>query len=190
MLRTITFLTTSALAALALAADPPAVDFDMVEVCFLAASDSTDLEISDRIIGYCSTALTETKSPEASAAILNNRAILRIRQDNRVAAKVDLTEAIRIHPADIDARMTLGYLAWLEGDLVTAESAYTDALATKPLPLAAFNRGIIRRQRGDILGAMRDALTAAGHSAESVEQLMPSSETQPSQVQANQIQGR
>ena len=178
MLRTITVLTTSALATLALAADLPVIDFDMTEVCFQAASESSDLEISDRIIGYCSTALNEAKTPEAAAGILNHRAILRIHQDNRVAAKADLTEAIRIHPADMDARMTLGYLAWLEGDLATAESTYTDALATKPLPLAAFNRGIIRRQRGDIVGAMRDALTAAGHSAESVEQLMPSSDTQ------------
>jgi len=178
MLRTITFLTTSALATLALAADPPAVDFDMAQVCFQAALESDDLEISDRIIGYCSTALTEAKTPEASAAILNNRAILRIRQDNRTAARTDLTEATRIHPADVDARMTLGYLAWLEGDLVAAESAYTDALLTKPIPLAAFNRGIIRRQRGDIVGAMRDALTAAGHSPESLEQLMPSSGSQ------------
>jgi Flp pilus assembly protein TadD len=178
MLRTITFLTTSALATLAFAAKSPAVDFDMAQVCFQAASESTDLEISDRIIGYCSTALAEAKTPEASAAILNNRAILRIRQDNRAAAKTDLTEAIRIHPADIDARMTLGYLAWLEGDLAAAESAYTDALATNPMPLAAFNRGIIRRQRGDIVGAMRDALTAAGHSPESVEKLLPSSNSQ------------
>ena len=175
MLRTITFLTTSALATLVIAAQPSAVDFDMAQVCFQAASESTDLEINDRIIGYCSTDLAETKTPEASAAILNNRAILRIRQDNRAAARTDLTEAIRMHPADIDARMTLGYLAWLEGDLVAAESAYTDALLTKPTPLAAFNRGIIRRQRGDIVGAMRDALTAAGHSPESLEQLMPSS---------------
>lgn len=178
MLRTITFLTTSALATLVLAATPPVIDFDMAEVCFQAALESPDLEISDRIIGYCSAALTDAKTPEASAAILNNRAILRIRQDNRAAAKADLSETIRVHPADIDARMTLGYLAWLEGDLATAESAYTDALSTKPMPLAAFNRGIVRRQRGDIAGAMRDALTAAGHSAEEVEQLMPSSEPQ------------
>jgi len=178
MLRTITFLTTSVLTALVLAADPSTADFDMEEVCFQAASESTDLEISDRIIGYCTTALADAKTPEASAAILNNRAILRIRQDNRGTAKADLTEAIRIHPTDIDARMTLGYLAWLEGDLATAEMAYSEALMTRPLPLAAFNRGIIRRQRGDLIGAMRDALTAAGHTAEEVEQLMPSQEDQ------------
>lgn len=178
MLRTITFLTTSVLTAMAIAADPPAADFDMAEVCYQAASESADLEIGDRIIGYCTSALAGAKTPEASAAILNNRAILRIRQDDRAAAKADLTEAIRIQPTDLNARMTLGYLAWLEGDLVTAESAYTEALASHPLPLAAFNRGIIRRQRGDIVGAMRDALTAAGRSPEEIESLMPSSETQ------------
>ena len=173
MLRTTCLLTTTLLMASVHAADPPSSSFDMAEVCFQAASESPDLLIDEKIVGYCTTALGEATTAERSASVLNNRAILRIRQNNRTAARADLAEAVRLHPGSLDARLTLGYLDWLEGNLVAAEKAYSDALAVAPLPLAALNRSLVRRQRGDIVGAMRDALLAAGHSPEDIDQLMP-----------------
>jgi len=146
---------------------------DLAEVCFHAASDTPDLVIDAKILGYCSTAIGEATDVRKKATLLNNRAILRIRQEDTAAARTDLDEALRLDRSNAGAWITLGHLHWLEGNLVAAESAFTSALALGAPPLAAYNRSIVRRSRGDLPGAIQDALLAAGYATEEIETWIP-----------------
>ncbi|MCP5181479.1 MAG: tetratricopeptide repeat protein [Pseudomonadales bacterium] len=159
MLRTTLILCGGLLIADAQAADT-ALDF--AQVCHRAASEPAEMRIDDRIVGYCTTAIGQAASALARSALLTNRAILETRRDNWQAARTDLDDALAASPDNAAAWVTLGYVNWQSGNLPAAENNFTRALELAPLPVAAKNRSIVRRLRGDLDGAMQDALLAAG----------------------------
>jgi hypothetical protein len=147
---------------------------DLGEVCFHAAAEQPELVISERIVGYCTTAITESTAPKLTAVHLNNRAILRIRQNNRVAARADLDAALKADLGCVPAWISLAHLYWLEGNLPAAEDALSSAVRLGGPTQALVDRSVVRRTRGDTSGAMRDALLAAGYSEPDVDRLVPS----------------
>lgn len=148
-------------------ANPP----DFAEACYQAALEPPELSITDRILGYCTKALESTPDAASRANLLTNRAILQIKRDNRIQAHADLNDALKADPGSVPARITLSHLYWLEDNLAAAEEVLTTVAA--PSLQMLVNRSIIRRTRGDMAGAMRDALSVAGYSESQIENLAP-----------------
>jgi|GEM_PF-2075490 len=150
---------------------------DFAEVCYQATLEPPELKITDRIIGYCTSAITgastAAESEAARANLLNNRAILHLKMKNRAAARADLDEALRIHPGSMAARVTLSHLHWLEGNLVAADEILAQGVQGDVPPQLLINRSIVRRTRGDTAGAVRDAMQLAGYDAETIDRLTP-----------------
>jgi hypothetical protein len=146
---------------------------DLAEVCYQATQEPPALKITDRIIGYCTTAITAAQTPEARANLLNDRAVLHLKTNNRVSARADLDEALRVHPGSWAARVTLSHLHWLENNLAAADEVLTEGVPGEAPPQLLINRSIVRRTRGDTAGAVRDAMQLAGYDAESINRLAP-----------------
>ncbi|MBM4202766.1 MAG: hypothetical protein FJ194_01265 [Gammaproteobacteria bacterium] len=180
MLRTNTFaVTTTLIGSLitfsSVVADAATPDF--AEVCYQATLEPPELKITDRIMGYCTTAITAAQNEVARAGLLNNRAILHLKMKNRAAARVDLDEALRLHPGSAPVRVTLSHLHWLEGNLTAADEVLTQRVQGDAPPQLLINRSIIRRTRGDSRGALEDAMQVAGFDADTIHRLTP--ETAP-----------
>ncbi len=150
-----------------------AAALDFSEVCYQAATEPPELKITDRILGYCTNAIDTTTEPAARANLLTNRAILHLKRNNSMQARADLTEALRIHPGAAAAHITTAHLHWLEGNLVAAEESLSAAIRSGDSQTAVIHRSIVRRTRGDVAGAMRDALTVAGYDTAAISRLAP-----------------
>lgn len=153
--------------------ESPASSPVQVQACYEATLEPDTLKISDRIIGYCTSAIAAETDPVRKANLLTDRAILHVKRKEQSAARTDLDESLRLDPASTPARITLAWLFWLEGNLVEAENALTAAINNNTSIEALTNRSMVRRARGDIAGAMRDALTVAGYSPEDIARLTP-----------------
>lgn len=144
---------------------------DFAEACYQAATEPPALRITDRILGYCTKALESTTDSRSRANLLTNRAILHIKRNDRTQAHADLSEALKADPGSLPARITRSHLFWLEGNLAAAEEVLAEVPGDSVQALV--NRSIIRRTRGDMAGAMRDALTVAGYDESRIASLTP-----------------
>ena len=90
---------------------------------------------------------------------------LTLQDDSPEEARRAYEEAIRLHPALIDAHINLGLLHHNLGNLTVAESCYRRALEYEPkLALAHFNLGVVledRQQKSAAVSAYQEALKHA-----------------------------
>ncbi len=118
-----------------------------------------------RALGYLTTALEGAARPEDKAEVLIDRARAQLELKHDPAARADLSEAIRIAPANPYAWLLRGTLARRDGDLKVAETDILEAARLAPSdPDVALESGNVAAAQGR-LDLARRAWTAAAAAA-------------------------
>src|SRR5262249_14890507 len=93
----------------------------------------------------------------SSARTLSALADICLSEGDYSAAEDFQMQALRQHPADVDALIGLGYAQWYLGSPADAETAFTQALSTNPQAARALaGRGQVRAEMREYALALAD----------------------------------